>query len=176
MLLTWYDYDVWLVAYPLVPVEFRDHHDPVLGHGHGLRDLRDDDSLRSCLGHSLAPWCPLTLSTGQPGLSEVGTLCLSLHSTPLYTLNTLYTFSPCINKAFIWTNKSNYHCHCRATARIYCCHIVAFLSWEKASALKRFRIHFITFCIQIQHINTFKNHFNHIFLLLNITEFWRVSV
>ena len=81
--LTWYDDDVRLVADALVAVQLRDHHDPVLGHGHDPSGDGDGDrELRSCLGHSLSPCCPLALSlSGQS--TEAGDTrphCTAVHS------------------------------------------------------------------------------------------------
>ena len=94
--LTWYDDDVWLVADALVAVQLRDHHDPVLSHGHDPSDDDDSDDdhwvVRSCLGHSLTPCCPLAVASPRPvrlatlGLSAVHSLLSTAqHYTLLYT-------------------------------------------------------------------------------------------
>ena len=74
-------------------MQLRDHHDPVLGHGHDPSDDDSDDDdghrvLRSCLGHSLSPCCPLALSVAST--VRLATLGLTVH---MYTLYTLYNIS-----------------------------------------------------------------------------------
>ena len=72
-------------------MQLRDHHDPVLGHGHDPGGDGDGDTeLRSCLGHSLSPCCPLALSLPVASPLRLATLGLTVQ---LYTLYTVYTAS-----------------------------------------------------------------------------------